>query len=113
MDPKALGDLWLQLGIGGFFAVISTTSAFLLVRRLLTRQEQQLDQQNAQLTAAAMERKEAHDKFTVTVERQGDRHERIITDMGAKFMASLERQGGRIDQLTERVDDLDHHVRGK
>jgi hypothetical protein len=57
--------------------------------------------------------REGHDKFTSALDRQGERHERIVAGLSDKFTTALEKQGERIDTLADRVDELDDHVRGR
>lgn len=100
-DLTSFSGILREFGPLGLSLILMGTGLVYLLRWLRSEQER-----------AEKERKESHDKFTVTLEKQSERAERIMDNTVSKFTTALDRQVERIDVLSDRVDRLDDHVRG-
>lgn len=91
-EVTALSELLKQYGPLGFSLILMALGLVYLLRWLRNEQDR-----------AEAERKEAHDKFANSLEKQGQRHEVIIKDTVSQFTQALDKQGQRIDKLEDRM----------
>lgn len=113
MEPTSFSEMLKQFGPYGICLFLMGSGLVYFTRWL--REEQ---------NRAMTERKETHGEFLSELEKKGERHERIMTQTVDKFTAalkehstvingSLERHGNKIEELADRVDKLDDHVRNR
>lgn len=100
-DVTSLSGVLKEFGPLGLALLLMGAGLVYILRWLRSEQER-----------AEKERKESHDKFTTTLEKQAERSERIMDNTVTKFTVAMDKQIARIDHLSERVDELDNHVRG-
>jgi len=113
MEPVSFTEMLKQFGPYGICLFLMGSGLVYFTRWL--REEQ---------TRAMNERKETHNEFLNEREKKGARHERIMVYTVDKFTialkehstvinGSLEKHGNKIEELVDRVDKLDDHMRNR
>lgn len=91
-EISTLADLFKQYGPMGLSMLLMGAGLVYLLRWLRSEQDR-----------SEAERKEAHEKFALSLEKLGARHETVTQNMVVQITTALEKHGDRIDKLEDRM----------